>query len=1580
MYKKLGRKLVSIAVCMVLLMTLVCNQLGTDVVNAETYTKPTMEVESATAQVGEEFQINVKVYNNVGVAATQLKVGYDMDALLLTDIEVNKECGGSFTVPSWVGDESSTPSGNSVSVLWAGTYNYEVENYTFFTLSFKAKDKLGNYAITVESYGDGIYDEDENDVTFDIVNGSVTIYDIIDDSLTLSGTVTTPVKLAEDSSALSADNVSVDVSWDPALVNNTFAAGTEYTASVTVTGDTGYVLSDDLNIKLDGYEFTKEDDSYVATKTFTATADRVATSIAVTTAPTTIEYTDGDTLKTDGMVVTTTYDDGTTAECTDYTVSYATGNAFVKGNTTATITSGSLTTTVTGLTVNGKTATTGLFTYTEPSLTYSGADQVDAVTSAITVSGTDTSRGAVTYTFKDEDGDTVTTIVDAGTYTVYVALAGGTEYDAMDAKELGTVKVSQKSITETDFAFDLIDKTYTSSQITPSVTSDLVLNQDYTVTYGTNINADEYATIKVEGIGNYSGTISKTFDITPIVLTSGDLSYSGDAPSKIYDGITTCEDITTLGIISGVLDSDKATFSTVSGTAVYNAKDVASADSVIFTPTAITTGNYVIAATETVTITGATITPAAITDTTNKGTADSRINVVTGDGSFTQPTFTGVGTEEVTGDLAYYQDGTKATYAEIVSSLAKLEAGEIATISYVFTGSDNYANQVVEGIIYVKIVDIQFTVEGDAATIDNVVTVVEDNLVYGNQISDMITIIDDVKATVNGIDDDGEGVYALSVGGFLDAGEQTYNVTYTGEINGMQYTNVVVCSGTVTIAPLSLDADDLECSVTSVDKIYDGDTAGSDVVVSVKEDSLVADDTQADVDDLAASVTYNSANVSEAKTAIIKTTEGITEGNYRLNSGLEVAEVSASITPLPISVSIEDIASVDYDGEEKTPVITVSAEDVEDFDEDDYTVKYTNNINAGTTATVTVSDVADNNYDFATTAKTFTINKVDYEGTVAATSEAMYGNTATYSLSELELPEDASFGTISTTGNVEILSTEPTMTGSTLTYTFVNDSDNVGEEVIVTIPVTCNNYNNFDAEVTLKVLAKLEQDGFAFTEDELSKVYGDASFRLVTENVSTTNGVTYGSSDSSILSVDEDGIATIHKVGTVEITATALEDNTYVAATATQTIEIDKYDVLVEVVSEKILVGATMPVFEATMPVLPYGDAIITDVIFDTTAEDTMTAGTYDITASGLVLEKADNYNISYKSATLTIVPEYKVTLDANGGTIENASLTTDVNQNIIGLEDPTGVNNTYAFDGWFTEVEGGTEVTSSTIVGEDLELYAHWSLRDSADSGEISSDVKDVIASYDDVAEFTDEQIAAVNNLVIEVVYDINKEEAKENAETIETLAELEELFLKANSNLSSLNTIPSVSENVEEDDMLPNIPIELQGLALSAFAGVEITEDTTVYLEVEQLESLEDGTLVIDITPKAEEDGVVRDISNEELQTPVTFKLYLNDSITSEYIDVLHILHDGGEETFRVAVQEDELGKYIVITVSQFSEFQLTEVFDVTDGTTDGDTTEDSSVPDTGDHTNVMSVIIVLFISYMGVALLLYKRRMSK
>ena len=111
----------------------------------------------------------------------------------------------------------------------------------------------------------------------------------------------------------------------------------------------------------------------------------------------------------------------------------------------------------------------------------------------------------------------------------------------------GTKKITFKIIAK-DISYatisDVQSYEYTGSEIKPPVnvtdgSSKLIENKDYTVSYSNNISAGT-ATIQIEGIGNYSGAIIKTFNIieNEEIDTTKDISTLNisEITDKIYTG------------------------------------------------------------------------------------------------------------------------------------------------------------------------------------------------------------------------------------------------------------------------------------------------------------------------------------------------------------------------------------------------------------------------------------------------------------------------------------------------------------------------------------------------------------------------------------------------------------------------------------------------------------------------------------------------------------------------------------------------------------------------------------------------------------------------------------------------------------------------------------------------------------------------------------------------------------------------------------------------------------------------------------------------------------------------------------
>lgn len=223
---------------------------------------------------------------------------------------------------------------------------------------------------------------------------------------------------------------------------------------------------------------------------------------------------------------------------------------------------------------------------------------------------------------------TVSTTADAastpGSYPITLTEDEGANPNYTVTMKDGTLKVTQKTLSDSDVTIDAIpDQTYTGQAIEPEVTVNGYSTADYDVTYENNIRVGT-ATATVRFKGNYTGTASKTFQITPKALTVSGVAAS----NKIYDGTTTA---TITATLQGVADGDSVQLTPPA--ADFDTKDAGTGKAVTiaaggsFTISGADAANYTLTQ-PTVSSLTADITPATLTAPGNQ-TVTIRNNVTT---------------------------------------------------------------------------------------------------------------------------------------------------------------------------------------------------------------------------------------------------------------------------------------------------------------------------------------------------------------------------------------------------------------------------------------------------------------------------------------------------------------------------------------------------------------------------------------------------------------------------------------------------------------------------------------------------------------------------------------------------------------------------------------------------------------------------------------------------------------------------------------------------------------------------------------------------------------------------------------
>ena len=114
-------------------------------------------------------------------------------------------------------------------------------------------------------------------------------------------------------------------------------------------------------------------------------------------------------------------------------------------------------------------------------------------------------------------------------------------------------------------------------------------------------------------------------------------------------------------------------------------------------------------------------------------------------------------------------------------------------------------------------------------------------------------------------------------------------------------------------------------------------------------------------------------------------------------------------------------------------------------------------------------------------------------------------------------------------------------------------------------------------------------------------------------------------------------------------------------------------------------------------------------------AYSALAAGNYTFTltavANGKSFELAkSNFTVSSNSGQAHDDETFTITFDPNGGTLNGSKTKTVSLGDIVYGKLPTASKTGYSFIGWFTEKEGGEQISSATkIIASDLTLYAQY-------------------------------------------------------------------------------------------------------------------------------------------------------------------------------------------------------------------------------------------------------------------------------
>ena len=373
----------------------------------------------------------------------------------------------------------------------------------------------------------------------------------------------------------------------------------------------------------------------------------------------------------------------------------------------------------------------------------------------------------------------------------------------------GTLTITPKSINPDDekngiTVTDPINSTYDGNEHINGLTvtdaklnTTLVEGTDYTLTYSGDLTNVGTVTITIKGIGNYTGTVVRTYAITPAPL-----SITTDSANKVYDG----NPLTADGRIAGLVNNEKVTFTVTGSQTTVGTSD--NKYTLEFDQTA-KEGNYSIADKDIhigkLTVTQQTIDPEDPDPEKYLGVTVDTPSDVTYDGNEHKwtPTVSDADDKALT-------EGTDYTVSYDTADFTNVH-----TITVTIEGIGNYTGTVVRTY---AITPAEVTVTANNA-----------NKVYGENDPEL-------KATVTGTLNNDTVDYTVT----RDSGEDvgTYAIHVTGEENQGNY-KVTYTPGTFEITKSGELILTAELTGESATKVYDGNPLTGGATANVKEGTTI---------------------------------------------------------------------------------------------------------------------------------------------------------------------------------------------------------------------------------------------------------------------------------------------------------------------------------------------------------------------------------------------------------------------------------------------------------------------------------------------------------------------------------------------------------------------------------------------------------------------------------------------------------------------------------------------------------------------------------------------------------------------
>ena len=883
-----------------------------------------------------------------------------------------------------------------------------------------------------------------------------------------------------------------------------------------------------------------------------------------------------------------------------------------------------------------------------------------------------------------------------------------------------SISITERSISGVTIA-EIAPVTYTGSAHTPTpavndttIRKTLVANTDFTYSYTNNINTGT-ATVTVNGIGNYSGTASKTFIInkadstlTKPTIPAETLTYNKTAQT-VADGASVTGDGTYSGTLYLGFGASETTVPTVWSQATSLKQTNA--------------GTYYIWA-------------KVEAGANHEAVAPMNVGSKTIEQKEASLTW---------GQLTWVYDNTTHQTTCVVSNLC---AGDSCTMTL-----DNNSIQDVGTVTvtaaklsnsnYMLPSDVTRTLSVTAYNLSGAaIGSISDETYKGSEHTPKPMVTATGKILTEGVD------FIYSYANNVDAGTATVTITGIGNFSGTNSKDFTIKQREVTVAEIKAE-----------DKTYDGNTDATLDFSAVTFGNIVSGDTLI----ASATGTFDNKNVGSNKTVTLSdlAISGADVANYKLAASGQQSSAKASIIAREVKVSGILAQDKTYDGNTNAAL--------------DFSGALFENIVSGETLSVTAKGIfSDKN---AATGKTVTISGLMLTGTGAtnyklAASGQQETSTADIAQREVTLTWSNLKFTYDKMSHVPTAKAGNLVAGDTCTVAVDGAQTNAGRYTATAISLSDSNYclpvNRTQAFEIEKASGKLSiirsRDGKALTDGGyIILPYQTSGAAVIAATVSRPEEGTIvaASGNAAVVSASINGsnlyITPNASTGTtpISVTITAAESANYKAVSVTISVYVcDDIDI-------SYVFSTTRPTnedVEISITVIDRLSGIFDEEgkehgISSVTVDGTPISGTgnvyrYTATQNGIYhVEAVDSLGVTHtEDITVSWIdrepPEMQV---MSLGIVSTGEQMGYISTYIMATDNMTGYSNLrYCWD----YVEGGNNTWSNTCISS-LRPYASYALAVMDEAGNITTQ------TY--TATFSDNSDPSKTNVLSDVYDDIS-------------------------------------------------------------------------------------------------------------------------------------------------------------------------------------------------------------------------------